>query len=117
MSTEVNQSLSNQQIVEILAKDKVVEKICKKITKNKDIDTLHDLCQDIYLQLLESEKTIGLYQRDEIKFWIARVMMNNICSSTSPYYRQYLLPTLKSIDIPIGYEPDTNNPKGNKGDR
>ena len=96
---------SNRLIVDKLAKDKVVESICKKITKGKDADTLGDLCQDIYLQLLESDKTIGLWERNEIKFWIAKVLMNNICSSTSPYYRQYLLPTIKSIDIPIGYDP------------
>lgn len=53
-------SLTNQQIVNQLAKDRVVETICKKITKGKDTDTLNDLCQDIYLQLLESDKTIGL---------------------------------------------------------
>ena len=51
---------SNRLIVDKLAKDKVVESICKKITKGKDADTLGDLCQDIYLQLLESDKTIGL---------------------------------------------------------
>lgn len=63
-----HQILSNQQIVDKLAKEKAVETICKKITKGKDADTLNDLCQDIYLQLLESDKTQGLYERGEINY-------------------------------------------------
>ena len=65
---EENQNLSNTDIVSKLAQDKVVESICKKITKSKNIDTLNDLCQDIYLQLLESDKTKGLYERGEINY-------------------------------------------------
>lgn len=98
---------SNRLIVDKLAREKAVETICKKITKGKDADTLNDLCQDIYLQLLESDKTQGLYERGEINYWIAKVLMNNICSSTSPYYRTYLAPIIRSQDIGIGDEPDT----------
>ena len=68
MTMEENQNLSNTDIVSKLAQDKVVESICKKITKSKNIDTLNDLCQDIYLQLLESDKTKGLYERGEINY-------------------------------------------------
>lgn len=71
MSSEQKESLTsltNQQIVNILAKDKVVESICHRITKGKEADTLNDLCQDVYVQLLTSDKTVGLYERGEIKF-------------------------------------------------
>jgi len=68
MTMEENQTLSNAQIVDRLAKERVVEEICRKITKGKDSDTLKDLCQEIYMQLLESDKTQGLYERGEIKF-------------------------------------------------
>ena len=103
---EENQTLSNAQIVDKLAKERVVEEICRKITKAKDSDTLKDLCQEIYMQLLESDKTQGLYERGEIKFWISRVLMNNICSNTSPYYRTYIYPINRTNDIPIGNEAD-----------
>ncbi len=65
---EHQHTCSNRLIVDRLAKDKVVEKMCQRITKNKDSDTLNDLCQDIYLQLLESDKTQGLYERGEINY-------------------------------------------------
>lgn len=65
---EGNQILSNKEIVDKLAKDKVVEEICRKITKGKDSDTLKDLCQEIYIQLLENPKAQGMYERGEIKF-------------------------------------------------
>lgn len=68
MIMEENQTLSRTEVVSKLAQDRVVETICKKITKGKDSDTLNDLCQDIYCQLLESDKTVGLYERNEIKY-------------------------------------------------
>ena len=65
---EGNQTLSSTEVVSKLAQDRVVETICQKITKGKDSDTLNDLCQDIYCQLLENDKTVGMYERGEIKF-------------------------------------------------
>lgn len=65
---EEHQILSNQEIVNQLAKDRTVEEICHKITKGKDKDTLNDLCQDVYVQLLTSDKTVGLYERNELNF-------------------------------------------------
>lgn len=59
---------SNRLIVDKLAKDKVVESICHRITKGKEADTLNDLCQDVYEQLLTSDKTVGLYERNELNF-------------------------------------------------
>ena len=65
---EGNPTLSNNEIVDILARDNVVEEICNKITKGKDSDTLKDLCQEIYMQLLSNPKTVGMYERGEIRF-------------------------------------------------
>lgn len=111
---EGNQILSNAEIVDKLAKDRVVEEICKTITKGKDSDTLKDLCQDIYIQLLESDKTQGLYERKEINFWITRVLMNNICSSTSPYYRTYIYPLSKQDELQTDDEDNTPRDKGDR---
>lgn len=83
--------MSASEIVNRLAKDKVIEGMITKITKDKDEDTLQDLAQDLYLQLLQQpSKTKALWDNHQLNYFIAKVLMNNICSSTSPYYRHYI---------------------------
>lgn len=71
------------------------------ITNGSDADTLHDLAQDTYLTLLsDPQKTQTLYDKGELKYYIARILMNNIASSTSPYYRTYIMPLELQDPIP-----------------
>lgn len=79
------------KIVTELGKNKVVEKIVYTINRNENIDNLNDLIQDIYYQLLtkNTKKTIELYNKGQLNFFITRIVMNNICSTTSPYHRTY----------------------------
>lgn len=77
------------------------------ITNGSDADTLHDLAQDVYLGLLvDAEKTQTLYDKGELKYYIARILMNNIASSTSPYYRTYIMPLNMQDPIPEEDEID-----------
>ena len=73
------------KIIAELGKNKVVEKIVYTINRNEDIDNLNDLIQDIYYQLLtkNTKKTIELYNKGQLNFFITRIVMNNICSTTS----------------------------------
>lgn len=38
-------------VISKIAKERLVEKMIAKITDNSDTDTLHDLAQDVYMQL------------------------------------------------------------------
>lgn len=82
--------MNNFEIIEELARNKVVEEIISNISKRtfKDIE---ELSQDIYLSLLEKspELIIGLYERNELKFFITRMVRNNLFSHNSPYYQKY----------------------------
>lgn len=93
--------MTNNEIVEILAKDRVVEKIISQITdggkKAKDPDTLGDLANDIYLSLLLDKNLEKIYAEGHQKFYIARICTNNIISSSSRYYCQYLKPRVLNV--------------------
>lgn len=79
------------KVVEDIAKNKIVEKIVNKITRNESYDNLQDLIQDIYIQLLtkNTNKVIEMYNNNQLNFYISRIVVNNICSKTSPYHRTY----------------------------
>ena len=78
-------------VVDILARNKEIEKIIMKVTNDSKEDTLNDLAQDLYMSILEKgDKVVKIYEEGHIMYYLARLVMNNIASSSSPYYRTYL---------------------------
>lgn len=76
-------------VIDILAHDKVIERLTKKYSFSSPY--CKDLCQDLYIELLnkDEELIVGLYVRDEIEYYIRKMISNNINSSTSPFYKNY----------------------------
>lgn len=76
-------------IIEQLAKDKLVEDIINNLGLSGP--NAKDLSQYIYLSLLEKPSALitDLYDKDELKFYICKMALNNINSKTSPYYFTY----------------------------
>lgn len=67
----------------------IVEQICKNIgVSSKYVD---DLIQEIYMILLEydRQKIIEMYERGQLNFFITRIIKNQWCSNTSPFYKKY----------------------------
>ncbi len=89
------------EIVGKLARERVVEKMLDKITDGKapDPTAIQDLAQDVYLSLLQNDKFKSVYDEGHANFYIARILMNNIVSSSSPYYHTYLKPRIMSCEI------------------
>lgn len=81
----------NNNVVEKLAKDKVVEGYLKLLGKNEDPDNLEDLKQDIYLTILEMDevKLQKLVDNNKINDFVFIMIKNNILSKNSPYYYKY----------------------------
>ena len=104
--------MTNTQIIEKIAKEKKVEELIRNISKQPDITQRHldDLSQDIYIQLLEKPPTLieTLYEKNELTYYIARMLVNNIHSTLSPYYYKYIKPEIHdTIEINIGNDQDT----------
>lgn len=99
-----------KEIIGRLAKDKVVENIISNITKDKDDDTLKDLAQMVYVWLLEDdeEKIESIYNKNQMNFYITRMIINNIHSKNSRYYYLFKKPEMHEDinDIIYGEEAD-----------
>lgn len=82
-------SLNKKQVICILARNKVIEKLVKR--HNFSSPYCKDLCQDLYIELLNKDEKliVGLYERNEIEYYIRKMITNNINSSTSPFYKNY----------------------------
>lgn len=90
-----------QSIINKIAKDKMVETIVANVAKDTTDEDLTDLCQDIYLALMEKdEETIeDLYTKKQLNFFVTRMVINNIDSSTSRYFYNYKKNKLKQISM------------------
>jgi len=64
--------------------------IALKITKGADIDA-QDLTQECYVIMLEYdvEKMQKIYDNGHLKFWIARVMLNQYLRASSPFKKKH----------------------------
>ena len=82
--------MNKQEIIQEISKDKIVEEIVYNIGSKGDED-LKDLIQDIYINLLEKEDNLieTLYNTNQLKYFIIRMVVNNIHSKNSPYYTKY----------------------------
>lgn len=86
-----------------LIEPKLIEKIVYRFAATYHLpkDDLEDLIQDLYIVILEKDPDFlyGLIDREEIAFYIIRIVRNQLLSSTSPYYRTYVVPQIKKTDI------------------
>ena len=77
-----------ETIIETLAKDRRVEALVENIAHHSLTADLKDLCQMVYLILLEYDesKLQDLWENDQINFFIARIILNQYRSSNSPFH-------------------------------
>lgn len=92
--------MDKYKIIDEISKDKLVEEIVYNIGDRGDED-LKDLIQDIYINLLEKEDSLieNLYSTNQLKFYIVRMVVNNIHSKNSPYYTKYKKDKINKVNI------------------
>ena len=97
--------MDKYKIIDEISKDKVVEEIAYNIGDRGDED-LKDLIQDIYINLLEKEDNLieTLYNTNQLKFYIIRMVVNNIHSKNSPYYTKYKKDKINKVKIEELYD-------------
>lgn len=93
----------DEYINKYLIEPKLIERVVYRFAASYKLpkEDLADLIQDIYIILLEKDRDFlyGLIDREEIAFYIIRIVRNQLLSSTSPYYRTYVVPQIKKTDI------------------
>lgn len=96
-------------IVEEIYKTNLLTELCENIgvTKN-DMD---DFAQEIYLILLEydEEKLIEIYNKNQLKFFIVRIIQNQYHSKNSPFYMKYKRYQLKANELTEEIIEDNDN--------
>ena len=93
-------------IVDKLARNRVVEDMIKNMNIN---DYPDDLAQEIYLILLEydKEKIEDIYNKNQINFFISRIITNQAFSKNSPFYLIYKKWDLNKEDLDFDNDADT----------
>lgn len=93
-------------IVDKLARNRVVEDMIKNMNIN---DYPDDLAQEIYLILLEydKEKIEDIYNKNQINFFISRIITNQAFSKNSPFYLNYKKWDLNKEDLDFDNDADT----------
>lgn len=82
--------MTREEVVEKLAKERVVEHIACSIAKSPLTPLLQDLSQIVYLILLEYDesKIIEMSESGALRGFIIKVIKNQYLSTTSPFYKQ-----------------------------
>lgn len=80
--------MSKKEIINNLAKEKYIETTIGNITTSP---YKQDLAQDLYIELLMKPDDLidGLFERDELKFYVKKMIRLNVNSNTSPFYTKY----------------------------
>lgn len=93
--------MTRTEIVERLAREKMVEAMVENIARQPLDADLRDLAQMVYLILLEydEDKLVDLYEHGQIRFFVARVIINQYRSVNSPFYKLFRKYARKAEDL------------------
>ena len=78
-----------REVVERVAKEGWVEECIKTVSGGVWRSEYDDLTSDILLELLDQEKIVGLYQKNQLRYYVMRIVRNNLQSNTSRFYYRY----------------------------
>lgn len=84
--------MNKREIIDELARDRAVERMAGGITRRPIAGELCDLCQIVYLYLLEydDDKLVDLYENGQLGFFIVRVLLNQYRSAHSRFYYDFV---------------------------
>lgn len=89
----------------------MVEAMVQNIAHQSLTPDLKDLCQMVYLILLEYEeqKLQDLWQNNQMPYFLARIILNQFRSSNSPFHTIFRKFQEKSVDISgLDWEDESN---------
>ena len=81
--------MTKEEVVEYIARSKLIQECILIVTGGVWRSEYDDLVQDVLIELLNQEKIVGLYLKGELKYYVVRVIRNNLQSCTSRFYYRY----------------------------
>ena len=95
--------MTKYEVLDIIAREHLVERIVTKLlsSSKNPFDCPEDLIQDIYLLLLQKndDLIVNLYNKEEIAYYLLRVVRNQLLSKNSKYYYTYIKLGAQSDDL------------------
>ena len=81
--------MTKEGVVEEIARSKLIQECILIVTGGVWRSEYDDLVQDVLIELLNQEKIVSLYQKGQLKYFIMRIIRNNIQSNTSRFFYRY----------------------------
>ena len=81
--------MTKEGVVEYIARSKLIQECIKVVTGGVWRSEYDDLVQDILMELLDQTKIVDLYKKRQLKYFIMRIVRNNIQSNTSRFFYRY----------------------------
>lgn len=99
---------TKEQIINALASERRVEAMVENIAHHTLTADLKDLCQIVYLVLLEydEEKLSDLWDNNQMNFFLARIIVNQYRSVNSPFH--YIIRKFQEKCVYMGVGADIN---------
>lgn len=97
--------MTKGQIIEALAMERTVERMVENIAHHPLTDDLKDLCQMVYVILLDYDDTRiqDLWNNSQMNFFIARIIINQYRSSNSPFHSLFRKHQIKAESLESCY--------------
>mgnify|MGYP003116440161 FL=1 len=99
-------SFSKNEIIQ--SQYSTIKEIASNVLRtNNDLHFLNDLTQEVCLILLtqEDESIITIYENGHFKFYVSRIITNQVLSSSSPFHKKYRQKILNFPIIEEDYNP------------
>ena len=81
--------MSTREVVEEIARSKLIQECILIVTGGVWRSEYDDLVQDVLIELLDQEKIVDLYKKGQLRYYVMRIVRNNIQSATSRFYYRY----------------------------
>ena len=81
--------MTKEEVVEYIARSKLIQECIKVVTGGVWRSEYDDLVQDILIEMLNQTKIVDLYEKGQLKFYVMRIVRNNIQSNTSRFFYRY----------------------------
>ena len=81
--------MTTREVVEEIARTKLIQECILIVTGGVWRFEFDDLAQDVLIELLDQEKIVDLYKKGQLRYYVMRIVRNNIQSNTSRFYYRY----------------------------
>ena len=81
--------MTKEKVVEEIARTKLIQECIKVVTGGVWRSEYDDLVQDILIEMLNQTKIVDLYEKNQLRYYVMRIVRNNIQSNTSRFFYRY----------------------------